>query len=144
MRCHWPLRSGYFASSKACATLAIPSSAVRAINAAVVRETMVVTPITCSALRLEMPQVGRRLTFLRRHQEPVGAEEVALLADGDVIVVLRAEILAPKRILLARPAVALDHRPWPRERVVDHGHFVAQDVAVGLVEIDALLDHRLV
>src|SRR5215831_14862732 len=38
-----------------------------------------------SALRLEMAQVGRRLPFLRRHQEPVGAEEVAFLADGDMI-----------------------------------------------------------
>ena len=59
------------------------------------RSLMVVTPNTTvpsglSALRLEMPQVGRLLALLRRHQEPVGAEEVALLADGDVIVVLRA------------------------------------------------------
>src|SRR5262245_1365206 len=144
MRCQRPLRSGYLASSKACAALAIPKSAVRAMNAAVVRETMVVTPVLSSALRLEMPQIGRRLPFLRWHQEPVGAEEVALLADGDVIVVLRAEIFAPERILLRRAAVALGHDPWPRERIVDDGDLVAQDVAVVLVEIDALLHHRLV
>src|SRR5215813_10308594 len=144
MRCHIPLRSGYLASSKACAAVAILSSAVRAMNAAVVRETMVVTPVLWSSLRLEMPQVGRRLTLLRRHQEAVGTEEVALLADGDVIVVLRTQIFAPERMLLGRPAVALRHRPWPRQRVVDDGDLVAQDVAVALVEIDALLDHRLV
>src|SRR5262245_41260445 len=144
MRCHIPLRSGYLASSKACAAVAILSSAVRAMNATVVRETMVVTPVIWSALRLEMPQVGRLLAFLRRHQEPVGAEEVALLADGDVIVVLRAEIFAPERILLRRAAVALQHLPRPGERIVDDGDLVAQNLAVVLVEIDALLHHRLV
>src|SRR5262249_23205906 len=76
-------------------------------------------PSTPSALRLEMPQVGRRLAFLRRHQEAVGAEEVALLADGDVVVVLRAQVLAPEWILVRRAAVALHHRPWPGERIVD-------------------------
>src|SRR5215468_6403585 len=47
-----------------------------------------VAPSTLSALRLEMAQVGRRLALLCRHQEPIGAEKVTLLADGDVIIVL--------------------------------------------------------
>src|SRR5215470_17140445 len=107
MRCHRPPRSGYFASSKACAALAIPSVMPSVATSVILllRRNMVATPsrLYCaapSALWLEMPQIGRLLALLRRHQEYVGAEEVAILADSEVIVVLRAQVLAPKRILL--------------------------------------------
>src|SRR3979490_1135869 len=91
-----------------------------------------------------MPQIGWRLALLRRHQEPVGAEEEALLADGAGVCVLRAQILAPERIWLRSAAVAFRHLPWPGQGIVDHGDLVTQDVAVGLVDVYALLHHRLV
>src|SRR4030095_6812472 len=96
-----------------------------AASARMIREGIVI--LLSPAHLIEMPQVGWRLALLCRHEEPVRAEEVALLADGDVIVVLRTQILAPERILIGGAAIALGYDPWPRERIVDDGNLVAQN-----------------
>src|SRR5579863_3867184 len=44
---------------------------------------------------LEIPQVRRRLVFLRRHQVAVAAEEIADAANFDVAVALGADFLDP-------------------------------------------------
>src|SRR5262245_4077697 len=95
--------------------------------------------LECSPL-LEMSQIGRFLPLAHRHQQAVGADEVALVADRDGTVVLGAQILAPDREWVRIASIALGYRPGAGERVVEHGDVVAQHVAIGLVEIDALLD----
>jgi hypothetical protein len=95
-------------------------------------------PIGGSARLSEIPQVGRLLVLAQRHQVSVGAAEVALFADDDVIVRLGAEIFGPDRIALA--IVVAHHRPWARECVVDGGDLGMQEIVVGLIEKDALLD----
>src|SRR6516165_2436571 len=94
---------------------------------------------------LEILQIRRRLVLLRRHQVAVGADIVDLPADADMRIVLGADRLAPPDRLLARgPAVVLGDGPGPRQGMVDGGDLVVQEIAVGLVEIDALLDHGLI
>ena len=45
------------------------------------------------------------------------------------------------RIGIARGLLGLG--VWPRQSMIDHGDFVIEHVAVGLVEIDPLLDDGL-
>src|SRR5262245_42908747 len=101
--------------------------------------------ILWSPLRLlEIPQVGRRLVLLGGHEEAVGAEVIVFRADHDLGVALGAVVLRPLR---ARARVALESLvggPRPRERVVEDRDQVMQDVGVGLVEEEALLEYRLV
>src|SRR5215470_17383772 len=92
----------------------------------------------------EVFEVGRLLSLLGGHEEPVAADHVILLADLHVIVALAAYFLDPLRLRVALPAIGLAHRPRPRERVVDHGHIEDQCVGVALVEIDALFHNRLI
>src|SRR5579863_1191694 len=91
---------------------------------------------------IEVFQIRRRLILLDRHQEAVRAPEIDLLADDDVRVALAAAVLGPDHVLGA--TIALHRRPGPRQRIVDSGHLVVQDVWIGLVEIKALLDHAVV
>src|SRR5215475_6455687 len=72
---------------------------------------------TQSLLDVEMPQIRRGLVLLYGHQIAVGAEHIVLLADEHVIEVFGAVILGPYHRRQAR--IALLHRPWPRECVVD-------------------------
>src|SRR5580693_7530232 len=87
---------------------------------------------------LEISQVRRRLVALARHQHAVGAEEIVLLADQDMVIVLRAVPLEPD--LPGVAPVGLGDGPWPGQRVVDGGDLVVQNAGVGAVEIDALLE----
>src|SRR5581483_11166926 len=91
-------------------------------------------------LVLEIGQVRRRLAFAGGHQLAVAAEVVLLLADPYLVLILAADGLHPVRGLVP---IGAQHRPWPRERMVEHGDLVVQGVLVGLVEEDAFLDHRL-
>ena len=51
-----------------------------------------------SVLRLlEVAQVGRRLVLLGRHQEPLDAEKIVLLADDDLCVLFSDVILRSVR-----------------------------------------------
>src|SRR5579872_7050441 len=70
---------------------------------------------------LEVSQIRRRLVLLGRHQEPIRAQHIALLADDDVIVVLGAIVVAPERPLLVRlAAICLADGPRTRQGMVDH------------------------
>src|SRR5690349_4796685 len=89
---------------------------------------------------LEVAQIRRLLAFLDRHQVAVGGHEIALVADEDVLVVLRTIIEVPHDVGTGLAHVALGHRPGPRERMIDGGDLIDQRVLLALVEIDALLD----
>src|SRR4029434_373055 len=52
--------------------------------------------------------------------------------------------LAPSRPRVGIAAQIPGHGPWPGQRMVVDRDLVVQDVLVGLVEIDALLEDRLV
>src|SRR5262249_47552136 len=94
---------------------------------------------------LEMPQVRRSLVLARRHQEAVGSHEVVLSGDLDVAVAFGADRFRPDRLLLARsPAIFLDRRPRPRQRVVDGRDLKDDKVWIRLVRIKPLLDDGLV
>src|SRR6516164_39716 len=75
--------------------------------------------------RIEIFQVRRRLTSLDRHDGPIAAEIIDLLADGDPGLTFDATIFPPPDLL--RPTVVLHHRPGPRQRVVDRGHLIVED-----------------
>src|SRR5438552_14761520 len=76
------------------------------------------------SLRLvEVFQIGRRLVFARGHQQSLGALEIAFVPDEDVLVVLGTMVLDPDRIGVA--LVASDHRPWPRQCMVERRDLVA-------------------
>src|SRR6202034_2761960 len=99
--------------------------------------------VLCGSLRLlEIARVRRRLVLARRHQIAVGAEQVGLAADDDVLVVLMAIVLAPGRVALA--LVAARDRPWPRQGVIDQRDLVEQLVGVARVERDFLPDDGLI
>src|SRR5450756_303865 len=56
---------------------------------------------------IEISQVGRRLILLGRHQEPIRAKEIALLADLHVSLPLLAFRLDPERPRIRISTVAL-------------------------------------
>jgi hypothetical protein len=57
-------------------------------------------PARCGlALLIEMPQVRRLLILPDRHQQAIGAQEIILLADDDVLVVGSANILNRKSVV---------------------------------------------
>src|SRR5262245_17766485 len=93
-------------------------------------------PVRASLPLREISQVGRLLSFLRRHQIAVRAQVIDLPADIDVVVVLVAIVLSE---LSLNAAIILHHRPRPRERVVDGGDLVVDEIGIGLVEGQPLL-----
>src|SRR5262249_13904136 len=97
-----------------------------------------------SLLRLlEIAQVRRRLVLLDRHQQAVGAEEIRLVADADHGIVQGADGAGPARPRVGIARRLLEDDPRLAQRVIEHGDLVVDDVLVGLVEIDLLLDHGL-
>src|SRR5258705_11721576 len=94
--------------------------------------------------RIEITQVRRRLALAARHQEAIGAQVVDLAADPDQRGPLDAIGLDPVEMRLRLAQISLVDGPRPRQRIVDHGDLVMQDIRIGLVEIDALLEDRLV
>src|SRR5215472_11748441 len=90
--------------------------------------------------RLEILQIRRRLVFAGGHEVAVGAEEVVLLADDDLIVALHARALVPFRPWIGVAAERLVDAPGPRQSMVVDGDLVVQDVGIVLVEMKALLD----
>src|SRR6516225_1281676 len=93
---------------------------------------------------LEVTQVGRWLVLAGRHEKSVCAEIVIVAADADMRIVLGAGELQPHRLLRLGTGVVTHDRPRPRQRMVGHRDLVMQDVVVRRVEIDALLEYRLV
>src|SRR5579883_714500 len=94
--------------------------------------------------RLEIAQIGRRLILFGRHQQPVGAQHVALTSDTHMLVLLDAGRVAPDRASFAGAPVALGHRPWTREGMVDQSDLVVQNVSVGGIAEETLLDDALI
>src|SRR5262245_11326218 len=92
----------------------------------------------------EKLQTRRRLALLGGHQIAFLVQAIGLVGDTHCLHVIDAEIFRPLRPRLRRPAIALLHRPGPRQGVVGDGHLVVQQILVCLVEIDALLDDGLV
>src|SRR5262245_10990058 len=95
-------------------------------------------------LWLEVAQIRRRLIFLGRHQEPIGAQHVALPADLDMGIALGTDALAPDRARVLHAAIFLDRAPRARERIVERGDLHHENVRVRLVLVDALLEDALI
>src|SRR5258708_20632588 len=92
-------------------------------------------------LRIKILQVRRALALLGRHQKPVGAAHIGVLAELDVVVVLGADRLDPDGITDA--VVVFRDRPRPRQGIVDGGDFVVEHVGLVLVLVEALMDDGL-
>src|SRR5262245_1235665 len=87
-----------------------------------------------SLLRLrEVLQVRWFLPLFRRHQGAVRADEIELLADGDVAGAFQAREPAPVRILLAAAPVGLVDGPGSRQGAVEHRDYFVQDCEIVLV-----------
>src|SRR5713101_316720 len=67
-----------------------------------------------------------------------------LIADEGMLVVLDAARFVPIRTCLLGAAVIFCHRPRMRERMVDQRDFVMEDIPVGLIAINPLLDDGLI
>src|SRR5262245_30225892 len=147
IRVHCPFKSGYFASSNAWAPAAASAVAstiepieLRRMTAPLAHGDFLLSPSLAGCF--EVAQIGRRLVLLGRHEVAVRAQEIIFLADGHMLVALAAIVLDPDR--LAHAAVFLGDRPRTGERRVDRGDLVVEEVAVGFVEIDPLLDDGLI
>src|SRR5258708_9691902 len=66
-------------------------------------------PLSLLPRLLEIFQIRGRLVLLGGHQVAIRAQEIVLLADGDMVIVLGTVVLVPDRIVLA--TVLLGHRP---------------------------------
>src|SRR6267142_982435 len=94
---------------------------------------------------LEIAQIRRGLILVGRHQLAIGGvNNVSLIADLDPNVVLRAGLQQPHRARILLADGLLDFGVGPRHGVIYHGDLVIERVAVGLVEIEPLLDVGLV
>src|SRR5215510_8274732 len=78
----------------------------------------------------KIAQIRRRLVFAHWHQQTIGAHVVVLVADADVTIALRADELAPRRLLRRITLIFPHHGPGPRQRVVDYRNLVMQDVGI--------------
>src|SRR5262252_581080 len=92
----------------------------------------------------EILEVRRPLVLLGRHQEAVGAEEVSLTADLDMGVALGTNALAPDRTRVLHAAIFLDRGPGACERIVERGDLDGENVRIGLVLVDPLLENALI
>src|SRR6266478_5201850 len=102
---------------------------------------------TGSLLRLAeiFPQIfriGWRLILLDRHEVAFAVREIQFAADRHPTIVLGAGIFLINRVELA--PIEARYSPRPRQRMVEGGDLIAQHVRIGLVEINPLLDERLV
>ena len=91
-------------------------------------------------IAIEISQVGGRLVLPRRHELSVRAHHVVLLSDLHVVVGLGAGDLAPIGLAIGLAMVALGHDPRARQRMIDHRHFVVENVGIGFVEENPLPD----
>ena len=93
----------------------------------------------------EETQIRRRLILISRHQLSIRlVDHVGFIADLYPGVVHRAGLCQPYRVRIPLTDGLLKFAPGPRQGVVDHGDVVIERVAVGLVEIEPLLDDGLV
>src|SRR5205823_3849706 len=87
---------------------------------------------------IEIAQIRRLLAFSDRHQEAICAQEIVVPANDDVLIIEATGVLLPYAIAVA--PVAPGDRPRTGQRVVEGRDLVVQDIGIGLVEADALLD----
>src|SRR5215468_7401903 len=140
---HWPRHSGYFESSAAKATAQAAHSA--AANATVVaeRRNSMRNLHTFGSAR-EITQVRCRLAWPRRREIAVWPDHIHLRADLDMIAAIGANGFAVHCDWRAVTPIGLAHGPGLRQCAVVHRDLVDENVRVGLVEEDALADHRVV
>src|SRR5579883_831195 len=93
---------------------------------------------------LEIAQVRRRLVLAGRHQETVSAQVIGFTADLRPGISFLADEFSPVGPRAGVANIAAGHGPGARQRVIVNRDLVAHDVLVVLVEIDALLEDRLV
>src|SRR5450631_3944751 len=89
---------------------------------------------------LEIFQVGRRLALSGGHQIAVGAQEIVLLADDQLVVALGAISLGPARTRILAAPKGLVHAPRPGQGMIEHGDLVMQNVRIGLIEMEPLFE----
>src|SRR5262245_56811170 len=100
---------------------------------------------TASLLRSpEVPQIRWRLVPLGRHQLSVGAPKIVFILDADMRIGFRANLREPHRTGIWIAGGLLGLGVGPRQRMIELGDLVVKGVAVGLVEIDPLLDDGLI
>src|SRR5215470_6037071 len=95
-----------------------------------------------SSARCEVSQVRWRLVLPGRRKIAIVADRVDLLAQRYILIVVRAKVLDPFYVAIA--SIAPRHGPRTGERMIDRRDLVVEEIRVALVEIDALLDDRLV
>src|SRR5207249_3403703 len=59
-------------------------------------------------------------------------------------IALGTDALAPERALILHAPIFLDRRPRARERIVERGDLHHENIRVGLVLVDALLEDALI
>jgi len=93
----------------------------------------------------EILQNPGRLAFAGGISLPSALTMLELVADADMGIALGADRFAPPdRFLALGPAIVFGDGPGMRQGVVDGGDLVVQNVRIGLVLVDALLDDGLV
>src|SRR4051812_18919010 len=134
---HWPLRSGYIASSKAHAphgsALSIAASASVPIAPRISITILLGSLLAMRrGLLAEIFEIGRRLVLPRRHQKSIGAEEITLPCDLDMGVAFRADAFFPVRSRVLHVTILLERRPRTCERVVDRRDLIVEESRIGL------------
>src|SRR6266436_8559469 len=97
-------------------------------------------PTDLRSFVLEPWQVGWGLARTWRHQHAFAAEEIILATDPNLVFVFAANRFQPFGSLA--DIFPLDG-PWRSERIIDDRDLIVQEIAFGLVEIEALLDDGL-
>src|SRR5438876_5142749 len=98
-----------------------------------------------SLLRLvEISQIRGRLILLGGHQQAVRAEEIVFLADDNVCVAFLAPGFGPLLRLFRNAPVLPVGGPWSRQGIIDHGGEDMNNVRLGLVDKEPLLEDRLI
>src|SRR5215472_478780 len=93
---------------------------------------------------LEVFEARRWLILLDRHQVALRAQVIGLVPDLDPQVVVRANLGMPFRGDARLARGLLEDRPRLGQRVVVHRDLVINEIAIVLVEEEALVDHALI
>src|SRR5262249_49870387 len=93
---------------------------------------------------IEISKIRRRLVLLGGHQKAVGAQVVVFVADDDLAVAFGAGAFAPGRAQIRIAPKRLVDAPRPRQRVIEDGDLVMEDVRIVLVEMETLLEDGLI
>src|SRR5437588_5217333 len=93
---------------------------------------------------IEISQIRRQLALPGGHQEAIRAQQVILSTDFDMIVVLATIVLSPDwPLFVGFATIGLVDCPRTRQGMVEYRDVVMEDVRIGFVEVNALLDEGL-